>query len=207
MSHTSEMNVYELLYYAYQKDDDALELMMNHFDRFIWSIIHSVCHNMSRYPFTQDDAYQEARVAFGDAIETYRDDLRVPFSSYSIPVIKNRIRLLVRKHNSHGYRQLNYALPYDAPLSEQEDIMLSDILPSFCHHSNPLSMARYEETTKDAMRFMVSMNVFERSVFQYRNAGYSYKQIAQFTDTSSKRVDNTLQKIRMRWKAHYGEKN
>ena len=200
MTQTEGINDYELMYYVLQADDVAFDLLVKKFERFMWKIIHNVCFDKQSYAFTLDDAYQEALHGFHDAIYYFRSELEVPFSAYMLTLVKNRILLLVRKQSSKSYQQLKYAMPYDSPMSVEEQIVLSEIISSPQLDSDPVYYAKSESVFECATQLSSQLDELEQKVFHYRNAGYSYAQIGEFTQISSKQVDNTLQKIRRQWK-------
>ncbi len=200
MTQTQGINDYEMMYYVLQADDVAFDLLVGKFERFMWKIIHNVCFDKQSYSFTLDDAYQEALHAFHDAIYYFRSELEVPFSAYMLTLVKNRILLLVRKQGSKSYQQLKYAVPYDSPMSVEEQIVLSEIISTPQMDNDPVYYANSESILKSATELSNQLDDLEQKVFRYRNAGYSYAQIGEFTQMSSKQVDNTLQKIRRQWK-------
>ena len=203
MSSTEKINEYELLYYVLLSDEVAFELLVEKFERFMWKIIHNVCYDKRNYSFTSEEAFSEAMEAFHDSIYHYRSEMKVPFSGYVITLIKNRVLLLVRKQTAKGFQQLKYALPYDSPLSVQEQVVLSDVIPSERIELDPTIYAQSLEIIENAQLLKKELNKLEQEVFMYRNAGYSYTQIGDKTKLSAKQVDNTLQKIRRVWKSSF----
>lgn len=190
----------ELIYYAYANDEHAIELLVSKYHFFIWSIIHKSVYDVNKYSFRSEELFHECVDSFIKAIYSYRHDLGVPFNSYIITVVRNRVLLVIRRHMSKAYNQLNLAIPYDSPFEHTSDLMLSEVLTTTQYHYEPEHYLNTEEVINKAIDLYVSLPHFDKKVFQLRNAGYSYKQIAQLTNTSTKQVDNSLQRIRNQWK-------
>ena len=193
------MNDYELLYMIDQKDHHALDLLLSNYERFRWYIVHRVCYNPQALRLELEDLYQEATIGFLNAVRTYDPELMVRFSVYAYHCCLHQVRLSLRRHRGRAYQLLNNALSLDYPVAHlvnEESGNLEEIIednnPAIC----PIQTAHFMETKVMIIQILDTLPLMEKEVFYLRNQGYAYADIAQLLDTTPKKVDNILQKIR-----------
>lgn len=65
-------------------------------------LIHSVCHKINSQ-IEYDDMFQSGCLGLIKAARTYKSNYGYAFSSYAIPVIRNEIRMMLRRHKNYIY--------------------------------------------------------------------------------------------------------
>ena len=89
----------ELLYLINQKDDDALEILINKYKPLINNRIKSFKIRTRDY----DDYYQECLITFINVIKKFREDKNGIFNLYLDCAIRNTIKSLMRKEKYYFY--------------------------------------------------------------------------------------------------------
>jgi len=139
----------------------------------------------------KDDLLQEAFMALFSAIETYDSGKGASFSTYAIACINNRLADSVRTVSNMGNRPLNESLP----LPETDDG------PEFVSDESPEEAAILkEEYSRVRERMTDILTELEREALLLYSVGYSYAEIAERMNTTSKSVGNAIQRARRKLK-------
>lgn len=125
------MNDYELLYYVFQKDEEALEMLIRKYEKNLYFTVRKVM-NQSGYSCETSDELNEimqtCRLELYQAIYNYRDTGTCSFYVYALKCVE----MGVRKHIRHKRCGFNYmfanALRLDAKVKEDGDTYMVDVL-------------------------------------------------------------------------------
>lgn len=129
-----------------------------------------------------DDLVQEGMVALFNAIMNYDEKAGASFTTFAYICVRKRIIGLIRKSSSGKNRALNDSVPLD-------DVEIAS--------GNPETVYIEEERETLLMREIESvLSEEEQRIFYAYLDGDSYREIAAYLSVSTKKVDNTLQKIR-----------
>jgi len=129
-----------------------------------------------------DDLMQEGTVALFNAIMNYDENAGASFKTFAYLCVRRRIYDLIRESLSGKNRALNDSVPLD-------DV---EILSN-----NPETVYIEEERENLLMQEIESvLSEEEQRIFYAYLNGDSYREIADSLSVSTKKVDNTLQKIR-----------
>jgi RNA polymerase sporulation-specific sigma factor len=147
-------------------------------------LICTISKEYSAYGYETQDFIQEGLLAFLIACKSYSPECGSSFKNYAVKCAKNRFKDILKKANAKGAVPSNNIVPIDSVEEE----------------SNPQSLEDYvleREYLKTLTSHIASiLSVSEKQVFNMYVQGYSYKDIAQQTQMSTKQVDNILQKIK-----------
>lgn len=190
------INDYELLYYYRMNPSRLFDVIEQEYRKLMYSAIHQVCYNFSSVCFSVEDAYQEGLMSLLMALDGYRSDKEAVFSSYLYRCVTSSARLLVRKHMSLSYGLLDRCYSFQYPIAHDESLMLMDVIAEEKAWYQPEVMANFEDIQKIVLDIVSTLKPVEKEIFEYRNCGWSYQEISEKTNLSSKKVDNILQKIR-----------
>lgn len=194
-------NDFELMYYYRSNPTDVFNILESEYRKLMYSAIHQVCYNFSSVCFTVEDAYQEGLLSLLSALETYREDMDTIFSSYLFRCVSSSARLLVRRHMSLSFGLLDRCFSLQYPISSDESLMLMDVVAEEKAWYQPEVMTNYLDVYHISMDIVYKLKPFEREVFELRNNGLSYQEIADITHLSTKKIDNILQKLRRQVRA------
>ena len=193
------MNDYELLYMIRQGDQDALDLLLEKYKRFRWSIVHHACYNPNALRLELEDLYQEATIGFLTAAHRFDEEMNVLFSVFAYHCCLHQVRLFIRRNRGMAYQLLNNAMSLDYPASSvvsEGGGNLEEIIEDSNPDLDPAQMAHYFETKEAMVELLNELSTLEKQVFILRNQGHAYVEIARLVESTPKKVDNILQKIR-----------
>ena len=114
------------------------------------------------------------------------EERNVRFSSYAYMVIRGRI-VNVLRHYYRTYREENYSID----VSENPDCY-----GAYAVSDQPFRYHREQEFLKNYRRFMNRLSSEDKKIIELRNRNFSYKQISEKMNISTKRIDNRLASLR-----------
>jgi RNA polymerase sporulation-specific sigma factor len=137
----------------------------------------------ANFNLAKDDLYQEGMMALFRAVKTFDPTAGAQFQTYATRCIHNRLVDILRKNASRG----------EAPSELGENQAVTDITPE----------AEFNTLEKSALvtRVLDECTEIERAVFKSAARGHSYAEISKIFDIPTKKIDNTIQKIRNKIKA------
>ena len=139
-----------------------------------------------------DDLVQEGLIGLLDAIDGYDEERGTSFEAFAIRCIDNRIYSALRQ----AARKKNTPLNDYLSLSDESDkLQISQDIPS------PEEIVILQEELNYLLTLIrEDLSTFEKKVLALYLEGYSYMAISEMLATSSKSVDNALQRARKKLK-------
>ena len=189
-------NEYELLYLYRQNDEEAQQMMVNQYHRLIWSIVYKFQGAIHYMGISKDDLFQEGMLGLLEALDCYREELKVPFKNFACLCAERQMRSLIRKHSGQNYGIIANSISLDQSLVNEDSLMVKDTIASDDSSSDPVWSFYYRYNIEQLKEKMKDFSELEKQVMQYRYLGYTYKEIAQKCDVNFKLVDNTIQKLK-----------
>ncbi len=148
-------------------------------------LICTVAKEYNAYGYETQDFVQEGLLAFLVACKTYCADSGSSFKNYAVKCAKNRFKDIIKKANSKGAVPTKEIVSMDSLEHEEDNLQ------------NVEDYVLEREYLKTLMNHISSMlNFSQNQVFTMYIQGYSYKDIAQKFNLTTKQIDNTLQKIK-----------
>ncbi len=149
--------------------------------------------------YDYNDLYQDALVGFADALNSYKEDGKSALPSFISLCVDRRLQVAIRKAGRIKNKILNESLSLEHPYN-QFAVPLMDLLSD--HSKNdPLQSILKEEDFKELMRSIeevLSQN--EKEVYSLMVSGLKYNDIAVILNKSTKQIDNTMQRIKLKIK-------
>ncbi len=146
-------------------------------------LIYSLSTNYRLDGYETQDFVQEGMLAFLHAARTYNEGCGASFKNYAVKCVRNRFNDILKKGNSKSRASL--VVPIDD---------IRDTLDDAQNVEDFVLEREYLQTLFDHVRKTLTEE--ERLVFDMYTQGYSYREIAEETGSTSKQVDNLLQKIK-----------
>lgn len=148
-----------------------------------------------------DDFFQEALIAFYNAVMIFDDKYETSFEHFLGVVIENRLSKYIQSNNRQKRRVLNdyisFYQPYLKDTKSNTRVMLIEVLDISPKSQDPYVYLETKETLdfikKILMRVLTKM---ELQVLDLYLKGYSYREIAEIIQKNTKSVDNTIQRIK-----------
>lgn len=138
-----------------------------------------------------DDLAQEGMLGFLSAVYSFKPGGEATFRTYASACIKNRIISAVRSQLSRKNMPLNFSVP-----------LSDDDIDSEAANADPQNILIAQEETSRLLGILNGqLSGFEKKVIKHYLSGFSYEQTAQKLGTSSKAVDNALQRAKKKLKS------
>ena len=196
------LNDYELLYMINQKDETALNLLLEKYRRIISKMILSAQTRYRPKGLEREDLFQECFIAVVEAALLYREDYQAPFFSFVKICIDRQIKNYTRRFNSHEARRYYNSPSLDMYISEDENLYLYDIIAE-----NPNDISYFTRFNNQLDELVAIDNQLltelEKQVLLMKIQGYSYQEISAKLNISGKRVDNCIQRVRHKTQRYY----
>lgn len=190
MKQQQKTNENELLYMIHQHDDQALLALINQFEDRIRFIIYQYVKR-AHHVLGNDDYRSLAIIKLLDAIQNYREDKDASFAYFYMEVLKHTFIDHYRTRTSYQGLCDDYLLSLDVKVEdEQGAYTFCDLMEAPKQdHSLQVAFDRLQQVEPH-------LNKLEKHIVTLRIMGYPYQEIASRLSINSKKVDNTLRKIR-----------
>ena len=172
-------NEYELVYMIQQGDEHSIQLLLRQYQAKISAIIRQNCTYQVMVRHYEGDLYQIAAAALLRSVFEYREE-------------KEYERALYRKDFSLTHDVLHL----DAAINKEGSRNLMDAVESpRVEEDGAFSIYRISMEMKES-KLRRQISDLEYQIFCMKREGYSYREIAQRTHVTPKKVENTLRKVR-----------
>lgn len=190
----------ELLKRVRTGDERATEILLN---RYRWLARHRT-GAWFMAGSTEEDLLQEAMIGLFKAIRNFDIDLDMPFSAFADLCIKRQIATALKTANRYKHLPLNSAASFD-PVADQDDdydMQIADILVAPATLDPGVLVISTEQIEDIRDHLTRTLTGLEKDVLELSLQGLSYKQMAEALDWHRKGIDNALQRIRSKLRAH-----
>ena len=138
-----------------------------------------------------DDVYQEGMIALLKAVRNYREDTAGCFWTFAAVCVNNKMLSAVTAH----MRDKNAPMRSYLSLSGRE--IPEDLLAAVSPETDPEKLViASEESAARNRRIENLLSPFERQVLRLYLSSYSYEEMSRQLGSSTKAVDNALQRVR-----------
>ena len=172
---------------AHDGDDEALTTLIQRYVPFVIKRASS----FSKGELDADDLFQEGMIALLKAVRSYRSDGSGSFKTFAAVCINNKMISAVTAH----MRDKN--APMRSYLSLSESGVPEERLADSSHEADPERwVITHEESDARNQRINDLLTPFERQVLKLYLSSYSYDEMSRQLGSSTKAVDNALQRVR-----------
>jgi len=190
----SDLNDNELIYYAYENDEDANNMLLKKYEPLINSIANRMMKSCSYMGLDKSDLVQEGMIGLNHAINYFNDQKDITFYTYAKTCIERRIISVIVAAKRLKHKALNESISYDM---DEEDISFEKILKD--NSSNPAEIVTDIEQTEALIEnIKEKLTDFELQVFELMLSYFKYGEIAEILDKEKKQIDNAIQRIKMK---------
>lgn len=192
-----DYNDNELIYLIYDFNEDANRILHEKYYKIIKIKVAKYRVLAKRMGLDTCDLMQEGLLGLEEAINSYRDNKDMKFSSFANMCIERQILSVVNYHSRKKHTFLNDSCSIDAE-DEKGRTMLDYSLKS---DTDPLMMMEKEEEKNSIYDLMTKdLSKLEKEVFELKLNGLDYREIARLLNKSYKSIDSALQRIRVKLK-------
>lgn len=194
----SELNDNELLSLAEDNNEEAEKILI---EKYSNTIKKSISANLSWAKLSgldEKDLYQEGLLALIYAIRNFSKERNVTFYTYALLCVDTYIRSAIRSANRYKFKALNESISLDK-LFESSDINLYDILKD--EASDPSVKLINKESNENLLNNLnARLAPFEKQVLNLKLEGLSNNEISIMLDKYKRSVENTISRIRTKYK-------
>lgn len=192
-----DYNDNELIYLIYDFNEEANRILHEKYYKIIKIKVAKYRALAKRIGLDTCDLMQEGLLGLEEAINSYRDNKDMKFSSFANMCIERQILSVVNYHSRKKHTFLNDSCSIDAE-DEKGRTMLEYSLKS---DIDPLVMMEKEEEKNSIYDLMTKdLSKLEKEVFELKLNGLDYREIARLLNKSYKSIDSALQRIRVKLK-------
>lgn len=192
-----DYNDNELIYLIYDFNEDANRILHEKYYKIIKIKVAKYRALAKRMGLDTCDLMQEGLLGLEEAINSYRDNKDMKFSSFANMCIERQILSVVNYHSRKKHTFLNDSCSIDAE-DEKGRTMLDYSLKT---DTDPLMMMEKEEEKNSIYDLMTKdLSKLEKEVFELKLNGLDYREIARLLNKSYKSIDSALQRIRVKLK-------
>ena len=175
----------QLVVRAKDGDDEALTALIQRYAPFVR--MRAGAYGVKE--LDADDLYQEGMIALLTAVRNYCAGLNSSFRTFASVCINNKLNSALRAH----MREKNAPMRGYLSLSEPE--VPEEALTA--HTLDPEQLViQSEETDARNRRIETLLSLFERQGLKLYLSSYSYEEMSKQLGSSTKAVDNALQRVR-----------
>ena len=187
----------ELIYLIYDFNEDANRILHEKYYKIIKIKVAKYRALAKRIGLDTCDLMQEGLLGLEEAINSYRDNKDMKFSSFANMCIERQILSVLNYHSRKKHTFLNDSCSMDVE-DEKGRTMLDYSLKS---DIDPLMMMEKEEEKNSIYDLMTKdLSKLEKEVFELKLNGLDYREIARLLNKSYKSIDSALQRIRVKLK-------
>lgn len=185
----------ELLYMV-SDNEDANEALYKKYEPVISYYANKYSKLVEGKGIDYNDLYQEGLIGLIKAVDGFKEQKDIRFSTFAFVCIKRSIISAVRKASRKKHSVLNesYSLDYSP---DDDNLSFDNIISNNVGGIEDLLVSK-EKNNKFNELLSKSLTDFEKEVYDLRINNFSYDEIATMLGKTRKAVDGTLSRIRVK---------
>lgn len=190
---------FELLSMANEDSEDAKDALFEKYQYIINIVVKKYKKMAKTLGIEYKDLYQEALLAFVDAVKRFKDDKETSLPTFITLCVERRLQVIIQKASRMKNKILADSLSLEQPYDHFKQPLM-DIIGDK-NANNPLKNILLEEEYMElSYQIQKTLSVSEDEVYSLMLAGLNYNEIAIILDKEPKQVDNSIQRIRSKVK-------
>lgn len=142
-----------------------------------------------------EDLNQEGMIGLYKAIQGYNQNKNVKFKTFANVCIKHQLLSAIKIASSQKNMVLSSAIPIAEEADDEDEGVFEIILPSSLPQPDD-SVIEKESKLELQAKMLSALSPLEIKVLSLYLKGFSYKEIAQKAQISTKSIDNALSRIK-----------
>lgn len=193
-----DLNDNELVYLCAENNEDAMNLIVNKYKNCILMILKEYLKEYNIIGVEVADLYQEGLIGLMHAIHSYNPTRDVLFYTYANACIRTSLISAIRQTFRQKNRILNYSYSLDKIFEDSGDNFY-EILKDESYEPNKLLLSS-EEENELINKLKSKLSKSELAIFELRLKGLSNGEIATLIDKDTKYIENSLFRIKRKYK-------
>lgn len=190
-----EHNDYELLYLVSENNEDAKDIFFEKYKPIVELKAKKLYPIVKNKGYELNDLIQEGMIGLSQAINDFKEQKNVQFSTFASVCIERQIITFIRDVNRQKHKILNDSISIDSS-TDKKGRPLMEIIFDDKNRNPEDNLIELDEEIEllDKIKKVLSEREFE--VFELRKQGFSYQEIACLLNTTKKAVDGTMSRIK-----------
>lgn len=193
-----ELNDNELVYLCAENNEEAMNLIVNKYKNCILIALKEYLKEYNIIGVEVADLYQEGLIGLMHAIHSYNPTRDVLFYTYANACIRTSLMSAIRQTFRQKNRILNYSYSLDKIFEDSGDNFY-EILKDESYEPNKLLLSG-EEESELINKLKDKLSKSELAIFELRLKGLSNGEIASLIDKDTKYIENSLFRIKRKYK-------
>ena len=193
-----DLNDNELVYLCAENNEDAINLIVNKYKNCILMILKEYLKEYNIIGVEVADLYQEGLIGLMHAIHSYNPTRDVLFYTYANACIRTSLMSAIRQTFRQKNRILNYSYSLDKIFEDSGDNFY-EILKDESYEPNKLLLTS-EDENELINKLKSKLSKSELAIFELRLKGLSNGEIASLIDKDTKYIENSLFRIKRKYK-------
>ena len=193
-----DLNDNELVYLCAENNEDAMNLIVNKYKNCILMILKEYLKEYNIIGVEVADLYQEGLIGLMHAIHSYNPTRDVLFYTYANACIRTSLISAIRQTFRQKNRILNYSYSLDKIFEDSGDNFY-EILKDESYEPNKLLLSS-EDENELINKLKSKLSKSELAIFELRLKGLSNGEIASLIDKDTKYIENSLFRIKRKYK-------
>ena len=193
-----DLNDNELVYLCAENNEDAINLIVNKYKNCILMILKEYLKEYNIIGVEVADLYQEGLIGLMHAIHSYNPTRDVLFYTYANACIRTSLMSAIRQTFRQKNRILNYSYSLDKIFEDSGDNFY-EILKDESYEPNKLLLSS-EDENELINKLKSKLSKSELAIFELRLKGLSNGEIATLIDKDTKYIENSLFRIKRKYK-------
>lgn len=195
MSRKYETNDSELLYLISENNEDANELFFEKYDNVIKMKATKYIKIAETKGCDFNDLLQEGRLGLTLAINNFKEQKNVKFSTFADKCIERQITSFLRNITRDKHEILNNSLSLETTTNTNGKPIIDSLFDD--KNIDPVeSLIIKQENNEHLRQIRKILSKTELEVFDLRLKGFSYKEISQLLGITIKSVDGRVRRIK-----------
>lgn len=190
-----EHNDYELLYLVSENNEDAKDIFFDKYRPIVELKAKKLYPCVINKGYELNDLIQEGMIGLSQAMNDYKEQKNVKFSTFASICIERQIMTFVRDVNRQKHKILNDSLSIDSTI-DKKGRPLKEIIFDEKNRNPEDSLIEIDEEVELLSKIKSLLTDKEYEVFELRKQGFSYQEIALLLNTTKKAVDGTISRIK-----------
>ena len=193
-----DLNDNELVYLCAENNEEAMNLIVNKYKNCILMILKEYLKEYNIIGVEVADLYQEGLIGLMHAIHSYNPTRDVLFYTYANACIRTSLMSAIRQTFRQKNRILNYSYSLDKIFEDSGDNFY-EILKDESYEPNKLLLSS-EDENELINKLKSKLSKSELAIFELRLKGLSNGEIASLIDKDTKYIENSLFRIKRKYK-------
>ncbi len=187
-------NDYELIYMI-SENEDAKEIFFEKYKPFIINKAKVHYATIKNSGFEINDLIQEGMIGLNKAIDSFKEQKNVKFSTFANLCIDAQMSTFVRDVSRKKHKILNSSLSIDSD-TNRRGIPLIDAIFDEKNVNPEDSFISTEEEVELLDRIKDKLTDKEYEVFELKLHGFSYQEMSCLLNVTKKSIDGTIRRIK-----------